>query len=83
MEPELAAAPLDIQERLDRTVRHETIAQYPVQVEHRLATLVEQGVMEEDRDIVFAVRQTQAGAVAAIQRTEQVVAAEPRAVLAL
>ena len=32
--------------------------------------------MEEDRDVVFAVRQTQAGAVAAVQVIEQVVATE-------
>ena len=47
--PETIAALLDIEERLDRSVRGEAVAQDPSveQVEHRLAILVEQDIVKK------------------------------------
>ena len=71
---------LDVQLRLDRAVGAEPVAENAIQVEqveHQLAVLVEHEVVEEDRDVVVAARQAQAGGlVAGVPVVEQVVAAE-------
>jgi hypothetical protein len=66
--PEAVATLLDVQVGLDRTVGDEPVAEDAVQVgliEDRLAILVEQNVIEKDRDIAFTARQTQTGGIAA------------------
>ena len=66
--------------RLDRSIRQIFVAEDAIeieQVEYQLVILVEQGVTEENRHIIFAAGQVQsAGLIAGIQSVEQVVAPE-------
>ena len=77
---EAVAALVDVQVRLDGAGGTEPVAQDAIeveQVEDGLAGLVEDEIVEEDRDIVFAAGQMQAAAfVAGVLVVEQVVAAE-------